>query len=183
MIDKVLNNRYKIERRIGKGGFGEVYRAHDLQLKRDVAIKILLEDGFQEDFKRRFLQESESMAKLMNPHIVTVFDFGEFDNRPYLVMELVNGISALEMVNKSLPSVADVLRIGSQVCKAMAFAHDNGIIHRDLKLQNVMITVDGDAKVLDFGLAKLVDADFKTDPCHAPRMISGIKLPSKDSSQ
>ena len=137
MIGKNLNNRYKIERRIGKGAFGEVFRAHDSQLKRDVAIKMLSDAGYEDAFKKRFIRESESMAKLMHPNIVTVFDFGEFNLRPFIVMEYVDGIPLLDVSEKASPDIGDVLRIASQVCNAMSYAHSNGIIHRDLTMKNV----------------------------------------------
>jgi len=165
MIGTLLDGRYKIQRRIGKGGFAEVYRASDQKLGIDVAVKVLSDLGYEGEHKARFLRETASTAKLMqNTHIVTVLDCGEYNARPYLVMEHVEGINLLELVGKSKPEIGEVLRIAQQVCRAMTHAHENGIIHRDLSLNNVMVDVKGNVKVLDFGLAKLVDANVRTDP-------------------
>ena len=164
MVGKVLMGKYKIEKRIGRGAFGEVYRAFDSSLKRDVAVKFLADPGYEGAFKKRFKRESESMAKLMHSNIVAVFDCGELDNRPFMVMELVDGITLNEMLERSTPDLSEVLRIAGQICAGMSYAHEHGVIHRDLKLTNVMINSEGQAKVLDFGLAKLVDANSYSDP-------------------
>jgi serine/threonine protein kinase len=162
MISKIIASKYRIDRRIGQGGFGEVFLGTDLNLKREVAIKVLTDVGYQEAFKRRFLRESEAMAKLMHPNIVTVFDFGEFEGRPYLVLELVTGLALIEMAQKASLSVGQVIRLAIQACRAMAYAHDQGIIHRDLSLKNIMVTGDEQVKILDFGLAKLISAEGQT---------------------
>jgi serine/threonine protein kinase len=162
MIGKVIAGKYRIERKIGQGGFGEVYKGCDLNLKRDVAIKILTDVGYEETFKRRFLRESEMMAKLMHPNIVTVFDFGEFEHRPYLVLELVDGPSLLEMAQKTQLTTGQVVKLAQQACGAMAYAHHQGIIHRDLSLKNIMVSGRDEVKILDFGLAKLLSAKGQT---------------------
>jgi serine/threonine protein kinase len=162
MIGKVIAGKYRIDRKIGQGGFGEVYQGADLNLKRDVAIKILTDVGYEETFKRRFLRESEAMAKLMHPNIVTVFDFGEFEHRPYLVLELVDGPSLLEMAQKTPLTVGQVIGLAVQACGAMAYAHEQGVIHRDLSLRNMMVTGREEIKILDFGLAKLMSAKGQT---------------------
>jgi serine/threonine protein kinase len=162
MIGKVIAGKYRIEERIGQGGFGRVYRGSDLNLKRDVAVKILTDVGYEEDFKRRFLRESETMASLMHPNIVTVFDFGEFEGRPYLVLELVDGPSLMAMAQKTPLSAGQVIRLARQVCEAMAYAHGEGIIHRDLSLRNIMVSGRDQVKILDFGLAKLMSAAGQT---------------------
>jgi serine/threonine protein kinase len=180
MIGKVIAGKYRIEKRIGQGGFGEVYQGSDLNLKRDVAIKILTEVGYDGAFRARFLRESEMMAKLMHPNIVTVFDFGEFEHRPYLVLELVNGPSLLDMAQKSHLQVPQVIRLALQACRAMAYAHRQGIIHRDLSLKNIMVSKGEEVKILDFGLAKLMTAEGQTSadvvgtPYHvAPEQLTG----------
>jgi serine/threonine protein kinase len=162
MIGKVIDGKYRIDERIGQGGFGKVYRGSDLNLKRDVAIKILTDIGYEEDFKRRFLRESEMMAKLMHPNIVTVFDFGEFEGRPYLVLELVDGPSLMAMAQKTPISAGQVITLAGQVCEAMAYAHGQGIIHRDLSLRNIMVSDRDQVRILDFGLAKLMSATGQT---------------------
>jgi serine/threonine protein kinase len=183
MIGKVIAGKYRIDKKIGQGGFGEVFRGSDLNLKREVAIKILTDVGYEETFKRRFLRESEMMAKLMHPNIVTVFDFGEFERRPYLVLELVHGPSLLEMVQKTQLTVGQVIRLALQVCGAMAYAHGLGIVHRDLSLKNIMVTGREEVKILDFGLAKLMSAKGQTSadvmgtPYYlAPEQVTGGKI-------
>jgi serine/threonine protein kinase len=164
MIGTILNEKYKVEKTLGRGAFGEVYRAHDIRLKRDVAIKVLLDVGFEDSFKNRFLGEAQAMAKLLHPNIAAVFDSGEAGNRPFLVMELVEGSSLLEAVESSPAAVRDVVRIGTQVCSGMAYAHERGIIHRDLTLRNILLTPAGTVKVVDFGLAKMMHSQVQSDP-------------------
>lgn len=164
MIGQTLMDKYRIDKRIGKGAFGEVYRAFDTVLKREVAVKFLVDSGHEDAFKKRFERESESMAQLMHSNIVAVFDCGDFNGRPFMVMELVDGITLLELIEKSTPEPAEVFKITVQVCRAMTYAHERGVIHRDLKLTNIMINSDGEAKILDFGLAKLVHAEVQSDP-------------------
>jgi serine/threonine protein kinase len=164
MIGHVIDGRYRIERRIGKGGFAEVFSAHDDKLGIDVAVKILSDSGKDNEFRKRFLRETASTAKLMsNSHIVTVLDCGELDTKPYFVMELVQGVTLKEFAEKASPKLPDVLRLSQQVCEAMAHAHANGVIHRDLSLNNVMVDVKGNVKILDFGLARLEGSTSMTD--------------------
>ena len=183
MIGEEIAGKYRIDKRIGHGGFGQVYRGTDLNLKRDVAIKLLTDIGYEGAFRRRFLRESEMMAKLMHPNIVTVFDFGEYEGKPYLVLELVNGPTLMEMAERSSLNLAQIIKIALQVCNAMAFAHDQGIIHRDLSLKNIMIDEHEQARILDFGLARMINADIETTaklvgtPFYlAPEQISGLEL-------
>ena len=164
MIGMTLNDKYRIEKTLGRGAFGEVFRAHDVRLKRDVAIKVLLDAGFEGNFKARFLSEAQTMAKLLHPHIATIFDSGEVNERPFLVMELVEGASLLERVEASPPAIGDVMRIGMQVCSGMAYAHERGIIHRDLTLRNILLDATGSVKVVDFGLAKMLHSQVQSDP-------------------
>ena len=166
MIGSVLSGKYQIEKKIGEGGFGAVYRGTDTNLKRPVAVKILKEDGVGEAFKTRFLRESESMAKLNHPNIVTVFDYGEHNKLPYLAMEFVNGPSLKDLAMKSVLSLQQVLGFAQQICSAMAYAHSHHIIHRDLTLKNIMVnqieSEPDQIKILDFGLAKLLDTEVQT---------------------
>lgn len=163
MIGTVLQGKYRIDRKIGKGGFATVYRGYDLILNRAVAIKLLKDPGENKNFKDRFLREAESMAGLSHSNIVTVFDRAEHQGQPYLVMELVDGPSLLELAHTTTLSIPQVCAIGRQISEAMTYAHKRGIVHRDLSLQNVMVKVDEEGrqlvKILDFGLAKLIQEE------------------------
>lgn len=166
MIGIVINEKYKVEKKIGKGGFGVVYRAFDQNLKRPVAIKLLNRIGVEEDFKKRFFREAESLAKMNHPNIVTIYDCGELNQQPYLVMELVNGPALSDLIAKTSLTLAQLYSLSTQVCKAMAYAHDQGIIHRDLTLKNIMVIEDesdnAQVKILDFGLVKLLHDEIQS---------------------
>ncbi len=166
MIGTVIDGKYRIEKKIGRGGFGTVYRATDLKLKRPVALKFLESVSPSESARARFQRESEALALLNHPHIVTIFDCGEHGDRPYLVMELIDGPTLHDIAAQALPDLGDVLGWASQVCVGMAFAHGRGFIHRDLTLKNIMLKSEipgrPAVKILDFGLAKLADSAATT---------------------
>jgi len=145
---------YEVTAALGVGGMGEVYRARDTRLERDVAIKVL-PPGLQEDEERRlrFEREARTVSQLNHPHICTLYDVGREGEQHYLVMELLEGESLAERLQKRPLPQHLVLRYGAQVAEALHAAHKQGITHRDLKPANVMITKSG-AKLLDFGLAK-----------------------------
>jgi serine/threonine protein kinase len=164
MIGTLIAGKYRIDKKIGQGGFGEVYRGFDTNLKRDVAIKFLTDLGYEESFKKRFIREAELSAKLMHPSIVAVFDFGEFKGRPYLVLELVNGPSLTELSAKTSIPLRKVIQYARQACRGMAYAHGQGVIHRDLSLNNIMINERDEVKIVDFGLAKLMGSDSHYTP-------------------
>jgi serine/threonine protein kinase len=158
MIGKLLQGKYDVRKRIGKGGFATVYSGFDISLERPVAIKVLDDFEASDDIKQRFLREARAMAKLGHANIVTVFDSAEENGQPYMVMQLVNGPTLLELVKASPPTLQQVCMIAMQTCSGMKYAHDHGIIHRDLTLRNIMINEDESAqqvKVLDFGMAKV----------------------------
>jgi serine/threonine protein kinase len=147
---------YEIHSPIGAGGMGEVYRAHDTRLNRDVAIKIL-PATFSSDPERlqRFAQESRAAAALNHPNILSIFDIGEAQGAPYVVSELLEGETLRDRLRDGpLPS-RKAIDYARQIASGLAAAHDKGIVHRDLKPENLFITADGRAKILDFGLAKL----------------------------
>ena len=148
---------YEIISRIGAGGMGEVFRARDTRLGRAVAIKVLPGE-FAADAARlqRFEQEARAASALNHPNIITVYDVGSVDHVSYLAMELVEGKSLRELVDHGALPVRRILDLGVQIADGLAKAHDAGIIHRDLKPENIMISADGFAKILDFGLAKLI---------------------------
>ncbi len=154
MVGQQLGH-YRILERIGAGGMGEVYRAHDEQLDRDVAIKLLPTSVLSDATARaRLLREARSAASLNHPQICTIHEVGEADGQAYIAMELVEGQSlSARLAGGALPT-EQVLRYGLQLAEALGHAHERGMVHRDLKSANIVITPEGRLKVLDFGLAK-----------------------------
>jgi serine/threonine protein kinase len=147
---------YEILALIGSGGMGEVYRARDTQLGRDVAIKVLPNLSADTDRLRRFEQEARAAAALNHPNILAVFQMGTYEGAPYLVSELLEGETLREQVRRSRLSVRKAADYGVQIARGLAAAHEKGIVHRDLKPENLFLVRDGRVKILDFGLAKLV---------------------------
>src|ERR1700676_5817550 len=150
---------YEIVAPLGAGGMGEVYRARDSRLKREVAIKVLPQ-AFSLDADRlhRFEQEALATAALNHPNILAVFDIGTNEGSPYVVSELLGGETLREGLRGGSIAVRKTLDYALQIAHGLAAAHEKGIIHRDLKPENLFITKDGRAKILDFGLAKLTQA-------------------------
>src|SRR5512137_2962398 len=145
---------YEIVGLIGAGGMGEVYCAHDTRLGRDVAIKVLAPHlAATPEARARFEREARTISQLSHPHICTLFDVGREGEIEYLVMELVEGETLAHRLEKGPLPVAEVLSIGSQIADALDRAHRAGVVHRDLKPGNVMLTKSG-AKLMDFGLAR-----------------------------
>jgi serine/threonine protein kinase/Flp pilus assembly protein TadD len=152
--------RYRIVERLGEGGMGVVYRAQDTTLGRDVAIKVLRPElGRQPERVRRFSQEARAASALNHPNIITVHDAGEFEDGPFLVMELVVGESLRGQLRRGALPLPKVLDIGIQAAAALTRAHESGITHRDLKPENILLRPDGYVKILDFGLAKLTERE------------------------
>lgn len=156
MIGKLLNNRYIIEEKIALGGMSVVYKAKDKVLNRDVAIKILREEyTSDEDFLKKFKQEPLSVAVLNCPNIVNVYDTGAYENIHFLVMEYIDGMNLKEYLKKKgRLSEKESLYFAIQIATALKHAHENNVIHRDIKPQNIMINSNGVAKLTDFGIAK-----------------------------
>jgi len=148
-IGDLLQDRYRLEAEIGQGGMGKVYRAHDQLLDRSIAIKVMSNADFDTTGRSRLLDEARAAAKLNHPNIVSIYDAGEIDDLPFIVMELVDGTS---LHDRKVESLEDILDITRQLCAALKHAHEHDIIHRDLKPENVLITADGVAKLSDFGL-------------------------------
>jgi serine/threonine-protein kinase len=160
----VIAGRYELLELIGRGGMSSVWKAHDGLLDRVVAIKALHEQfTHDEEYVERFRREARSVAQLSHPNIVTVIDRGEEDGRQYIVFEYVEGENLKELINRTgrLP-VRDALTIALQMARALGFAHDRGLIHRDVKPQNVLLNEDGQAKMTDFGIARSVDVQGVT---------------------
>jgi eukaryotic-like serine/threonine-protein kinase len=150
----MVDDRYRIERRIGSGGMADVYLAHDTELDRDVAIKILHERFAQDqEFVERFRREASAAAGLQHPNVVGVFDRGEFNDSYYIAMEYVEGDSLKDLIDEGMTTAAAV-EVTRQILQAERFAHKKGIVHRDIKPQNVLIDGDGRARVADFGIAR-----------------------------
>nr|MDP9263804.1 serine/threonine protein kinase [Acidobacteriota bacterium] len=159
MIGSTLGN-YRVDEKIGVGGMGEVYRATDLKLGRTVAIKTLtaVSAEAQREALARFLREAKAQSRLQHPSIVTIHQVGTADEIRYIVMEFIEGKTLKKVVAGTPLSPSQVCEYGIQIAEGLAVAHEAGIIHRDMKSQNVMITTRGQVKVLDFGLAKLKEA-------------------------
>jgi serine/threonine protein kinase len=149
---------YRIEELLGKGGMGEVYRAVDTKLQRAVAIKILPQEfTANPDRRRRFLQEARAAGAITHPAIAQIYDVDEVDGVTFMAMELVDGRTVTDLIAERELDVLGAVEIATQVGQGLAKAHDAGIVHRDIKSDNIMVTPDGHAKILDFGLAKLLE--------------------------
>ena len=159
-IGKMLDNRYEILERIGTGGMAIVYKAKCHRLNRLVAIKILKSDLAQnEEFRRRFNAESQAVAKLSHPNIVSVYDVSRGGDMEYIVMELIDGITLKQYMEKrGQLNWRESLHFITQIMRGLSHAHSRGIIHRDIKPQNIMVLRDGSVKVADFGIACLADS-------------------------
>src|SRR6516165_9679459 len=164
---------YELTALLGKGGMGEVYRARDAKLKREVAIKIL-PDEFSRDPARvsRFQREAEVLASLNHPNIGVIHDLQEADGTRFLVLELVEGSTLAERIQRGRIPFEEALSIAHQMAEACEAAHEKGVIHRDLKPGNVKITPEGKVKVLDFGLAKALDAAPQQAASNSPTILT-----------
>ncbi len=160
--DTVLDGRYQVLAHLGTGGMAEVYVAHDLQLERKVALKLLHERfARDEEFVERFRREASSAAGLQHQHVVSVYDRGESDGTPYIAMEYVPGRTLKQLVRDSGPlDPAQAIDLTTQILRAARFAHRRGVIHRDFKPQNVIVDDEGRAKVTDFGIARAGASDM-----------------------
>ncbi|MEY3019998.1 MAG: hypothetical protein RLZZ272_982, partial [Actinomycetota bacterium] len=160
---RVLAGRYELRRMIGRGGMAEVHAAHDRVLGREVAVKILLERYLDDaTFTRRFDDEARHVARLNHPNLVVVFDTGSDDGQPFIVMELVRGRSLQQVISAGGLTEDRALEIVADVCSALAYAHAQGLVHRDVKPGNILIADDGTVKVTDFGIARTVDKETVT---------------------
>ena len=156
--------RYRIDALIGAGGMGQVYRARDPRIERDVAIKVLPAD-YAADVERlrRFEQEAHASGALNHPNVLTLYDVGTADGRPYLVMELLDGETLRDCIGRGAMPAARACEIAAAIARGLGAAHARAIVHRDLKPENVMVTRDGRVKILDFGIAKLRVRDPNLD--------------------
>ncbi|MDQ3174041.1 MAG: serine/threonine protein kinase, partial [Acidobacteriota bacterium] len=151
-------SHYRIVSKIGEGGMGEVYLAQDTKLDRKVALKILPADvAAHPDRMKRFVQEAKAASALNHPNIITIHEIGETDSGHFIGTEFIDGETLRELMHRGGVKMRDTLDIVVQVASALTAAHDAGIVHRDIKPQNIMVRRDEIVKVLDFGLAKLVE--------------------------
>ena len=150
---------YRLVEEVGRGGMGVVYRAEQISLGRQVAVKMILKDQLASDTERqRFFAEARATAKLQHPSIVPVYDVGEIDGRPYFAMQYVQGRTLQELINASAIDDRQSVRIVEMIAQAVDFAHQNGVLHRDIKPSNILVDSEGLARLTDFGLAKHTDA-------------------------
>ena len=184
--------KFRLTERTGKGGFGEVFLATDTVLRRDVVIKLMLDELQDEKDRERFEREAQSAAGLDHPNVVTIHDFDEFEGRPYIVMQYVEGQTLADLIKKeaALPPdqrlhLARKIQLIEQLCNGLAHAHDRGIVHRDIKPQNLMVDVAWNLKVLDFGIVKLASSHsvsmgiIGTPSYMSPEQISGRSLDNR----
>lgn len=173
--------RYEIASPIGKGGMGEVYRARDTELHRDVAIKVLpAESGADPERLRRFTDEARTMGQVSHANVIAIYDWGTSDGLPFVVTELLDGETLRAIVARGAVDAAKAADLALQVARGLAAAHAKGVVHRDLKPANVFVTRHGEVKILDFGLAKLVeppwdalDPDRSTATITTPGLVMG----------
>ncbi len=167
-LDGQTLGKYRIVELIGAGGMGEVYRAHDSTLDRDVAIKVLPEELARDtDRLQRFEREAKAVARLAHPNILEIWDFGTDGEIVFAVMELLEGATLRRLIPQDGMSRQRVVEIGAAVAEGLAAAHAKGVVHRDLKPENVFITSDGRVKILDFGLARIVEPAGPGDRSHS----------------
>ncbi|MCS6994889.1 MAG: serine/threonine protein kinase, partial [Anaerolineales bacterium] len=154
--------RYQIVEQLGQGGMSIVYKAYDTRLERDVAVKVLRTELFGqavlERLQKRFEREAKALAKLSHPNIVKVHDFGEYEGQPYLVMEYLPGGTLKARLGKPMPW-QEALRLLLPVARALDYAHEQHILHRDVKPSNILLTQKGEPMLTDFGIAKILDLE------------------------
>src|SRR5271154_2585687 len=157
----VFNGRYELRNQIARGGTAQVYLARDLLLDRPVALKVLIPElSADHSFVERFRREAQAAANLSHPNIVPVFDWGESERTYFIVMEYVDGEPLSSIIRTQAPlSALQAASIASDIAKALSYAHRHGVVHRDVKPGNVLITADGQVKVTDFGIARATGAD------------------------
>src|SRR5262245_5497015 len=163
MIGKTISH-YRILEKLGEGGMGVVYKARDTHLDRLVALKVLPPEKVPDaERKRRFVQEAKAASALNHPNIITIYDMDQVGDVNFIAMEYVAGKALSELIPQNGMKLNDALKYSIQIADALARAHEGGIVHRDLKPGNVMVSREGLVKVLDFGLAKLIDVEPADD--------------------
>jgi eukaryotic-like serine/threonine-protein kinase len=188
VVGELIAGRYELEELVGSGGMSNVFRAHDRLLERTVALKILHEQYTRdEDYVERFRREARAVAQLTHPNIVTVIDRGEQDGRQFIVFEYVDGQNLKELSARGPLDAREAIGLALQVAHALSFAHTRGLVHRDVKPQNVLLNDEGQAKVTDFGIARSLDVHgvtqtgtvLGTSDYIAPEQARGQKVDPK----
>jgi eukaryotic-like serine/threonine-protein kinase len=188
VVGELIAGRYELEELVGSGGMSNVFRAHDRLLERTVALKILHEQYTRdEDYVERFRREARAVAQLTHPNIVTVIDRGEQDGRQFIVFEFVEGQNLKDLLARGPLDPREAIGLALQVAHALSFAHARGLVHRDVKPQNVLLNEDGQAKVTDFGIARSLDVHgvtqtgtvLGTSDYIAPEQARGQKVDPK----
>lgn len=158
----LISNRYRVEKKIASGGMADIYLGEDIELKRKVAVKVLSANyAGDRNFVARFKSEAQVLTKLNHPNVVDIYDWGKFNSSYYIVMEYIEGISLKELIEKKGSLDPDIAaKYAIQICNALGVAHDNNLIHRDIKPQNILISSGNNIKVTDFGIAKSLNTDI-----------------------
>ncbi len=155
--------RYVVESLVGAGGMGQIYKAHDPDIRRTVAIKListrLMSSADRSEYMRRFRREAEAAARCAHPNIVAIYDYALHEGQPFLAMEFVHGRSVRQIIDEQPMVVRDAVQVMLQVLEALASAHEQGVIHQDIKPANIMLTLQGHAKVADFGISRFANTD------------------------
>ena len=172
--------KYKIVERIGRGGMGTVYKAHDPMLDRTVALKVISGDiDVTDELRARFFREAQACARLSHPNVITVYDMGDEDGHLYIVMEFLEGEELRQVIaQKRNVFLEDKLAMMIEVCDGLDYAHKRGIVHRDIKPGNIYVLRDGHVKLLDFGIARIATGGGRPHPHrphhgHAPLHVAG----------
>src|ERR671937_1291350 len=184
-MERVLEGRYKIEEPLGVGGSAQVYLARDQSLNRDVAIKVLDPEAAADgNLRRMFVKEARALAQLSHPNIVAVYDVGELDDSPFIVMEYLGGGSMKQRIEQMGPlKTGDAVRIAIEVANGLAFAHSKGIVHADLKPSNILFDANDTAKICDFGIARTPQEDGDSPQLYATAMyIAPERVEGKQAS-
>jgi serine/threonine protein kinase len=178
MVTGTKLGRYEIRSKIGEGGMGELYLAQDTKLDRKVALKILpAELASNQDRMRRFTQEAKAAAALNHPNIAHIYEVDESEGTSFIAMEFIDGFTLRQLIHERQAELAKVLRYLQHVAEGLAKAHAAGIVHRDLKPDNIMVTREGHTKILDFGLAKLIEPQNSSEPRDAQSEVATAILP------
>ncbi|MEY2975791.1 MAG: hypothetical protein RIR49_2211 [Actinomycetota bacterium] len=181
----VINDRYRIQRRVGRGGMADVFLARDLLLDRDVAVKVLFpEFAVDPKFVERFRREAQSAANLTHPNIVNVYDWGKFEGTYFIAMEYVQGRTLADICrNGRQLNALQAAEIASEVAAALGFAHDAGLAHRDIKPANILIGSTGTVKVADFGIARAMNAPTESNLTQAGSVMGTASYFSPEQAQ